>query len=168
MEKEYKVYYPTAIGWLELVGNDEAITDLNFIDDPGDSVREAAKPAELPAVMQACLTQLDEYFRKERHVFDLKLEPNGTAFQKSVWRELLEIPYGQTVSYLHIARQLGDEKAVRAVGAANGRNPISIIIPCHRVIGSGGQLTGYGGGLWRKEWLLNHESEPIGEQLKLF
>jgi methylated-DNA-[protein]-cysteine S-methyltransferase len=166
MEKAYKAYYRSAIGWLELIAGGEAIKALNFIDDSAEL--ETTAQAGLPAVMSDCLTQLDEYFRKERRVFSLKLEPEGTDFQKAVWRQLLTIPYGQTVSYLAIAQQIGNEKAVRAVGAANGQNKISIIIPCHRVIGSGGQLTGYGGGLWRKEWLLAHEAEPIASQLSLF
>jgi methylated-DNA-[protein]-cysteine S-methyltransferase len=100
---------------------------------------------------------MDEYFEGSRKEFQLPLAPEGTDFQKRVWSELLNIPYGATCSYLDVARALGDANAIRAVGAANGRNPISIIIPCHRVIGADGSLTGYGGGLWRKEWLLRHE-----------
>jgi len=96
------------------------------------------------------------------------LQPEGTDFQKAVWQQLAAIPYGQTASYGDIARALGNPQAVRAVGAANGQNPISIIIPCHRVIGSNGKLTGYGGGLWRKEWLLEHEGRLAGQQIRLF
>ncbi|MCL4299245.1 MAG: methylated-DNA--[protein]-cysteine S-methyltransferase [Anaerolineae bacterium] len=122
----------------------------------------------LPPVMAACLAQLDAYFKGEGREFSFKLEPAGTDFQKAVWRQLLTIPYGQTASYLDVARQVSNEKAVRAVGAANGQNPIAIIVPCHRVIGSNGQLTGYGGGLWRKAWLLNHEKKFSGQQMALF
>jgi methylated-DNA-[protein]-cysteine S-methyltransferase len=104
-----------------------------------------------------CVHQLDEYFARQRKSFDLKLDLRGTDFQKRVWRELLEIPFGKTVSYLDVAVALGDKKSIRAVGHANGQNPIVVIVPCHRVIGSDGSLTGYGGGLWRKEWLLNFE-----------
>ena len=102
--------------------------------------------------------QLGEYFAGSRRVFDLPLEFRGTDFQRQVWRTLLDIPFGETRSYLDVARSLGNPAAVRAVGAANGRNPISIIAPCHRVIGSGGELTGFGGGMQAKAWLLAHES----------
>jgi methylated-DNA-[protein]-cysteine S-methyltransferase len=116
--------------------------------------------------LEECLAQIDQYFQGTRQEFSLQLAPEGTDFQQQVWRELSKIPYGQTASYLDIARAIGNEQAVRAVGAANGQNPISIIIPCHRVIGSDGKLTGYGGGLWRKEWLLTHERDfSIGRQL---
>ncbi|MBN1937224.1 MAG: methylated-DNA--[protein]-cysteine S-methyltransferase [Anaerolineae bacterium] len=108
-------------------------------------------------VIEMALVQLDEYFSGVRRVFDLPLGLHGTEFQQRVWRQLLEIPYGQTASYAEVARALGNPQAVRAVGLANGKNPISIIVPCHRVIGSDGNLVGYGGGLWRKEWLLKHE-----------
>lgn len=104
-----------------------------------------------------CFQQLDEYFAHRRQQFSLKLNPQGTAFQKRVWQHLLKIPFGKTTSYLEIAEALGARKALRAVGAANGRNPIPIIIPCHRVIGRDGDLIGFGGGIWRKEWLLRHE-----------
>ncbi len=116
--------------------------------------------------LEECVAQLDQYFKGTRKDFSLKLALEGTEFQQQVWRELSNIPYGQTASYLDIARAIGNEQAVRAVGAANGQNPISIIIPCHRVIGSDGKLTGYGGGLWRKEWLLTHERNfSVGRQL---
>ena len=121
----------------------------------------------LPVVAQ-CVNQLDEYFQAKRKVFELALAPQGTDFQKRVWAQLLEIPYGETVSYLDVARAIGNAKSIRAVGAANGANPLSIIVPCHRVIGSDGKLTGYGGGLWRKEWLLNHERRHSSGQLPLF
>ena len=102
--------------------------------------------------------ELDEYFDGRRHTFDVPLAPNGTEFQRSVWSALTKIPYGKTISYAELARRVGKEAAVRAVGAANGRNPIPVIVPCHRVIGSDGSLTGFGGGLPRKKWLLQHEN----------
>ena len=102
---------------------------------------------------------LKGYFKNERKTFDLKLNPEGTIFQKKVWKLLEEIPSGKTISYLQLSKQLGDVKAIRAVAGANGKNPLWIIVPCHRVIGSDGSLTGYAGGLYRKQWLLNHESE---------
>ncbi|MDR1680771.1 MAG: methylated-DNA--[protein]-cysteine S-methyltransferase [Prevotellaceae bacterium] len=118
-----------------------------------------APVAEVPAnpILQACIRQLDEYFAGRRRSFDLPLAPSGTAFQRGVWQALAAIPYGQTISYLELARRIGNSKAVRAVGRANGQNKIVIIVPCHRVIGAHGTLVGYTGGLWRKEWLLKHE-----------
>lgn len=155
MTAEFKTYFQSAIGLIEIVSNEEAIKALYFIDD--ETQVEPINQASEPNILQECLTQLEDYFNGRRTDFALKLDPDGTSFQKAVWRELLNIPYGQTASYLDIARLVGNTQAVRAVGAANGQNKISIIIPCHRVIGSNGKLTGYGGGLWRKAWLLQHE-----------
>ena len=109
--------------------------------------------------------QLDAYFAGELETFDLDLDPHGTPFQQRVWDELTRIPYGETISYSELAHRLGDPKLVRAVGLANGRNPISIVIPCHRVIGADGSLVGYGGGLERKRWLLEHEAVAAGQRL---
>ena len=117
----------------------------------------------IPEILQDCVFQLNEYFEGNRKEFSLKLNPQGTLFQKHVWEELQTIPYGKTVSYLELSKQLGDVKAIRAVANANGKNPLWIIIPCHRVIGSDGSLTGYAGGLHRKQWLLEHES-PYKQQ----
>ncbi|NNG45231.1 methylated-DNA--[protein]-cysteine S-methyltransferase [Pseudoalteromonas sp. NEC-BIFX-2020_002] len=107
-----------------------------------------------------CISQLDEYFNDTRRTFTINLDTKGTDFQKSVWQALLNVPFGQVQSYSDIARAIGNPKAVRAVGAANGKNPISIIVPCHRIIGASGKLTGYAGGLERKQWLLKHEGYP--------
>jgi methylated-DNA-[protein]-cysteine S-methyltransferase len=107
--------------------------------------------------------QLNEYFEGSRKHFDLKLNPEGTDFQKKVWKQLEQIPYGKTLSYLELSEQLGNVKAIRAVANANGKNPLWIVVPCHRVIGSNGSLTGYAGGLHRKQWLLEHES-PYKQQ----
>lgn len=109
-----------------------------------------------PALIQ-CIEQLIQYFHGERKQFELIIEQEGTAFQKDVWNELMAIPFGKTISYLDLARRMGDIKATRAVAGANGRNNVAIIVPCHRVIGSNKELVGYGGGLWRKKWLLEHE-----------
>ncbi len=166
MMKEYKAYYQSEIGLLEIVGTEECIRSVDFIE--AEEKDKSQAQVDIPPPLAACLTQLDEYFRGERQVFSLNLDPVGTEFQKAVWRQLLTIPYGQTVSYLDIARSIGNEKAIRAVGAANGQNKIVIIIPCHRVVGRNGQLTGYGGGLWRKAWLLNHEKRFSGQQMVLF
>ena len=155
MSPEYKSYYQSEIGLLEIVGTEEGIKSVSFVED-GPTDNFEAHPC-----LKECVKQLDQYFRGGRQEFSLKLAPSGTAFQKKVWRQLEKIPYGKTVSYLDIAKSIGQKKAVRAVGSANGRNKIVIIIPCHRVLGSHGQLTGYGGGLWRKEWLLKHEKALI-------
>ncbi len=164
MKQEYRASYASPIGLLEILATEEAIQAVHFVEDESAGDLSAA----LPPIITDCLTQFDEYFAGERREFILPLAPAGTDFQQRVWQQLTTIPFGQTVSYLDIAAALGNEKAVRAVGLANGRNPISLIIPCHRVIGSDGTLTGYGGGLWRKEWLLKHEGALNGEQLALF
>ncbi len=142
----------TPIGLLEIVEEGGAITRVGFVDPA------SAKPDARGRALDACRAQLEEYFAGRRRVFELDLDPAGTEFQKAVWARLLKIPFGRTSTYSRVAAAIGRDKAVRAVGAANGQNPISIIIPCHRVIGSDGRLVGYGGGLWRKEWLLGHES----------
>jgi methylated-DNA-[protein]-cysteine S-methyltransferase len=146
-----KAYYKSPLGPIEIVGVQDSIISLDFVD------QAPAGDADLPFCLKTCLRQLDEYFNGERKAFLLNLAPQGTPFQKQVWRQLEKIPYGDVVSYAEIAKIIGKPKACRAVGNANGRNPIAVIIPCHRVIGSDGGLTGYGGGLWRKEWLLKHE-----------
>ena len=164
MSQEHTAYYRSKIGLLEIIGAEQGIKEVSFaeVEPPDESA------AEVHPCLQDCVRQLDEYFKGERQEFSLELAPDGTAFQQKIWHELMKIPFGKTVSYLDIARAVGDEKAVRAVGSANGRNKIVIIMPCHRVIGSNGQLTGYGGGLWRKEWLLDHEqSISVGKQMRL-
>ncbi len=163
---EYKAYYESEIGLIEVISTATAIKSLYFIEP--EEKDDAATSEELPHALNDCMAQLDEYFKGGRRQFSLPLAPEGTTFQQTVWHQLSHIPFGETVSYLDIARAVNNDKAVRAVGAANGQNPISIILPCHRVIGSNGKLTGYGGGLWRKEWLLNHEGVVVGKQMRLF
>jgi methylated-DNA-[protein]-cysteine S-methyltransferase len=143
-------YYESPIGLIEITAEDGSITGLNFVEN-------AERPENLSLVIQQANQQLAEYFAGNRRIFELPLSFQGTEFQKLVWQNLLTIPYGQLVSYTFVAETIGRPDAVRAVGAANGQNPISIVAPCHRVVGSDGNLTGYGGGLWRKEWLLKHE-----------
>ncbi|HEX8515879.1 MAG TPA: methylated-DNA--[protein]-cysteine S-methyltransferase [Bacteroidia bacterium] len=156
-------YYSSPIGLIEISGNGEGIATLYFVDEK----REAS--TKIHPTLKECHLQLEEYFKGLRKEFGLKLNPRGTDFQKRVWEKLAALPYGKTVTYLDISRLLGDANATRAVGNANGSNPISIIVPCHRVIGVNGKLTGYGGGLWRKEWLLNHEmGSVVGTQAKMF
>lgn len=119
-------------------------------------------------LLKKCIVQLDEYFAGNRKNFDLPIYQEGTAFQKSVWNALTNIPYGQTISYLELAKRINNIKAIRAVGTTNGSNNNAIIVPCHRVIGSNGNLTGYGGGLWRKKWLLDHEAKHANGVQTLF
>jgi len=154
-------YLQTPLGVASIEGDDDGIQKVTISNAPNPST-------ETPQceVLQACVRQLKEYFEGRRQVFDLKLNPKGTEFQQRVWQELLLVPFGRTTSYLALSRQLGDEKAIRAVAAANGKNPIWLIVPCHRIIGSDGSLTGYAGGLWRKKWLI--EFEKGGLQGSLF
>jgi methylated-DNA-[protein]-cysteine S-methyltransferase len=148
-------YYNSPIGILEIGATDNDIVSVNFLEINPD------RNAPASPLLENCIQQLDEYFHHKRQKFDLPLLPQGTSFQKLVWEKLQEIPFGTTKSYLDIAKRIGDPKSIRAVGGANGKNPISIIIPCHRVIGANGKLIGYGGGLWRKEWLLRHEQNMM-------
>ncbi len=153
MNTTYCTQIPSPIGPLQLLGDEHALQGLymhSFLP-PGDW-REAKEP------FADAIDQLEQYFAGERIEFDLTLDMRGTEFQRNVWDALLTIPYGETRSYGEIAKQIGRPDRARAVGAANGSNPVSIVVPCHRVIGSDGSLTGYGGGLPRKRWLLDHEA----------
>ena len=120
---------------------------------------------EISEVLKEAVSQLQEYFDKKRTDFDFKLNPKGTEFQQKVWKSLLEIPYGKTISYMDQTKKLGDIKAIRAVASANGKNPLWIVVPCHRVIGTNGSLTGYAGGLSRKKWLIEHENPTTQQSL---
>ena len=150
MIEKQTTYYRSPIGMLEIIGSDDGISSIAFVE-------ETAASATIPACLRDGVNQLDEYFNHERTEFSFKLDLCGTGFQKRVWHALLNIPFGKTISYRDVALALGDLKAIRAIGRANGQNPLAIVIPCHRVIGADGSLTGYGGGLWRKDWLLNFE-----------
>src|SRR5438552_449987 len=136
---------------LEIVSSHDVIFSILFYD------KECTATAKPHPTVKDCLRQLDEYFDGKRKNFQLHLQPTGTPFQLHVWDELLKIPYGKTISYTQLSRNIGDEKTIRAVASANGKNPICIVIPCHRVVGSNGDLVGYAGGLHRKEWLLGFE-----------
>jgi methylated-DNA-[protein]-cysteine S-methyltransferase len=159
MDKLYYAYYKSEIGIVEIAGTPDGIVSISLLDDREVPVEFSA---EVPPCLQACYQQLEEYFQGKRKDFQLKLLPKGTEFQKKVWERLAVIPYGKTVAYRDIACEIGNPKAVRAVGSANSRNPLWIVVPCHRVIGSSGDLTGYAGGLWRKKWLLEHEQKVQG------
>jgi methylated-DNA-[protein]-cysteine S-methyltransferase len=150
----YFATVPSPIGSLLLVSDGEALTAVEM-EPHRPEVAGGARPDTGP--LRAAIEQLEQYFAGDRTDFDLPLRPHGTEFQQRVWQGLLAIPYGHTTSYGALATDLGNPTASRAVGLANGRNPIAVIIPCHRVIGADGSLTGYGGGLDRKRWLLSHE-----------
>lgn len=148
-----KAFYQSPIGSLEVAGTEEGVQGIEF------SRRSAVLSGPPAPCLKECLRQLDEYFEGRRRVFSLRLDLRGTPFQKRVWAELLKVPFGRTVAYRDIAEALGNPRATRAVGGANHRNPVSIVVPCHRVVGADGGLTGYGGGLRRKAWLLAHEQK---------
>ncbi|WP_299048175.1 methylated-DNA--[protein]-cysteine S-methyltransferase [uncultured Polaribacter sp.] len=149
-------YYKTPIGIAKITGDNNGIQSVSILDD--DKISLELLNQKVSQCLQDCVTQLDEYFKGERAGFNLTVNPKGTVFQLKVWASLLKIPYAKTSTYLQQSKALGDVKAIRAVAAANGKNPLWIIIPCHRVIGSDGSLTGYAGGIWRKKWLLAHEN----------
>jgi methylated-DNA-[protein]-cysteine S-methyltransferase len=152
------VYIQTPLGIATIIGDENGISVISVSD-------EGAISSIIPTVLQETVNQLNEYFEGKRNHFDLKLNPKGTEFQQKVWKGLLGIPYGKTRSYLEQSKILGDVKAIRAVASANGKNPLWIVVPCHRVIGTDGSLTGYAGGLWRKKWLLEHENPTMQQSL---
>jgi methylated-DNA-[protein]-cysteine S-methyltransferase len=149
----------TPIGLAEICGDEKGISSVKIL------ATKAERSQTIPPELYDCVSQLKSYFNKTLKEFNLQLNPEGTAFQKKVWKQLQCIPFGKTISYLELSKQLGDTKAIRAVASANGKNPLWVIIPCHRVLGSDGSLTGYAGGLQRKRWLLNHESKYKQESL---
>jgi len=155
------------IGLIRLVAEDGALTHVDMETTDGFATRDRGQPGTSP-LLEAAARQLAEYFAGTRTTFDLPLRPAGTAFQQQAWRALRAIPFGQTRSYADQARAVGRPSATRAIGAANGRNPIAIIVPCHRVIGSDGSLTGYAGGEPAKRWLLEHEGARKRAQLGLW
>ena len=148
------------LGITKITGDENGIASISVLDSEEEITQI------IPEELQDCVYQLNEYFEGTRKQFNLKLNPQGTDFQQDIWKLLQAIPYGKTTSYLELSKKFGDAKAIRAVANANGKNPLWIVVPCHRVIGSDGSLTGYAGGLHRKKWLLGHES-PVKQQ-KLF
>ena len=149
-------YIKTPLGIAKIVGDEDGISVISVLDES-----EISKT--IPAILREAVSQLNDYFEGKRTNFTFKLNPAGTEFQQKVWKGLLEIPFGKTMSYMELSKKLGDVKAIRAVASANGKNPLWIVVPCHRVIGTDGSLTGYAGGLWRKKWLLEHEN-PSNQQ----
>jgi methylated-DNA-[protein]-cysteine S-methyltransferase len=147
-------YYHSPVGLLKISGTDDYITEISFEDKVQ---RSDSRKRNLSPMLITAIEQLIQYFNGERRNFELPINQPGTEFQKGVWSELMAIPYAKTISYLDLARRTGDSKATRAVANANGKNNVAIVVPCHRVIGANKELVGYGGGLWRKKWLLEHE-----------
>jgi len=145
------VFITTPLGIAKIIGDEHGISEITIL-------KEGELTSKIPEVLQECVTQMQQYFDGKRTQFDFKINPKGTDFQQKVWQELLNIPFGKTISYLDLSKKLGDLKTIRAAATANGKNPLWIVIPCHRVIGTDGSLTGYAGGLWRKKWLLEHEN----------
>ncbi|HSJ11468.1 MAG TPA: methylated-DNA--[protein]-cysteine S-methyltransferase [Gillisia sp.] len=151
--------FNTPLGSAEISGNEDGITSIQILN------KAQPESNDIPEILIPAVGQLTAYFNGDLKTFSLKLNPEGTPFQKKVWDALTQIPFGTTMSYLELSQKLGDVKAIRAVAAANGKNPLWIVVPCHRVIGSDGSLTGYAGGLWRKKWLLEHEHPPAQQSL---
>jgi methylated-DNA-[protein]-cysteine S-methyltransferase len=151
-------YIKTPLGIATIIGDESGISVISVSD-------EGEISAIIPAILKDVIVQLNDYFEGKRNDFTFKLNPRGTAFQQKVWKGLLEIPFGKTMSYMDLSKKLGDVKAIRAVASANGKNPLWIVVPCHRVIGTDGSLTGYAGGLWRKKWLLEHENPTTQQSL---
>ena len=152
--EEFTTYYHSPVGQLKITGTENYISEVVYHDV---TKKPEGNKKNIPPLIITCIEQLIQYFNGDRRQFELPLNQVGTPFQQSVWNELAAIPFGKTISYIELARRTGDSKASRAVASANGKNHIAIIIPCHRVIGSNGELVGYGDGLWRKKWLLEHE-----------
>ncbi|MEO8516784.1 MAG: methylated-DNA--[protein]-cysteine S-methyltransferase [Flavobacterium sp.] len=146
------------LGITKIEGDENGISVISVLS-------EGEVTPEIPSELQEAVTQLQDYFEGKRTDFDFKLNPKGTDFQQKVWQELLKIPFGKTMSYMDLSKKLGDVKAIRAVASANGKNPLWIVVPCHRVIGTDGSLTGYAGGLWRKKWLIEHENPTTQQSL---
>jgi methylated-DNA-[protein]-cysteine S-methyltransferase len=154
-----QAFIKTPVGPCLIEGDENGVSKIWVLDD------DAELSAVIPETLKEAVTQLNEYFEGKRHAFTFKTNPKGTDFQKKVWKALVNIPFGKTMSYYQLSVQLGDVKAIRAVASANGKNPLWIVVPCHRVIGTDGSLTGYAGGLWRKKWLLEHETPPTQQSL---
>ena len=162
MENIFKTTVETPIGYLELTTNHDFLLSIEF------SEAFMQSSGYQPGILKETVSQIDEYFKGIRKEFKLNLQPAGTDFQMKVWEQVKKVPFGKTVSYLEIANQTGSKNNTRAVGLANGKNPIPIIIPCHRVIGVNGKLTGYAGGLEKKRWLLQHELNYSNNSNRLF
>jgi methylated-DNA-[protein]-cysteine S-methyltransferase len=152
----FTTYYHSPVGLLKISGTAHFISEITFHDT---TQKPAGNRKDIPPLLIQCIEQLIQYFNGERRAFEFPINQDGTAFQQETWNLLMTIPFGKTISYMQLAIKTGDPKATRAVANANGRNNVAIVVPCHRVIGSNRELTGYAGGLWRKKWLLEHEAK---------
>jgi methylated-DNA-[protein]-cysteine S-methyltransferase len=150
------VNYRTPVGIARITSDDDFITSIKILNE---DIEESSTDS---TVLKMAVQQLDEYFAGDRKVFELPIRQEGTEFQQQVWRQLLQIEYGKTISYLQQSKLMNNPLGIRAIAAANGKNNLWVVVPCHRVIGSDGSLTGYAGGLWRKQWLLDHEARTLG------
>ena len=152
MMEFFTKYHESPVGTLKIQCTSSHVVLIHFVDESGSE-------NDNNEVLKKCTAQLDEYFEGKRKDFDLPLDQEGSPFQINVWNHLMKIPFGKTISYLQLSKQIGDVKAIRAIAAANGKNNLAIVVPCHRVIGSDAKLVGYAGGIWRKKWLLEHETK---------
>ena len=148
-------YYQSPLGPMRISGTDTYISEIRFVDDK----EEIIKNVQLNDLLQQCVEELIQYFNGNRKTFDIPVHQKGTDFQNRVWSELLNINFGKTISYMTLAKKLGDPNCIRAAASSNGKNKIAIVVPCHRVIGSNQSLVGYAGGIKRKKWLLDHENK---------
>ena len=156
MADTFTTYYHSPVGLLKISGISNFISEISFHDT---TQKTSGNRKNIPPLLIQCIEQLIQYFNGERRIFDFPINQTGTPFQQETWGLLMTIPFGKTISYMQLAIKTGDPKATRAVANANGRNNVAIVVPCHRVIGSNRELTGYAGGLWRKKWLLEHEAK---------
>ncbi|RLD66988.1 MAG: cysteine methyltransferase [Bacteroidetes bacterium] len=161
-------YIDSPLKIIEISSTETHIISIMFKDAEKVASPQRKETKEIPQILDECIYQLNEYFEGKRKKFKLPLQQEGTDFQQTVWNKLLNIPFGQTISYLDLAKKLGDKNTIRAAASANGKNKLNIVIPCHRVIGSNGKMVGYGGDLWRKKWLLNHELNHSEKKWRLF
>lgn len=164
MNTTYQTYYQSPVGLLKIGATDHVINQVLFVNEN----EELTPTSQLSPLLQQCVEQLIEYFNGARQVFDLPVYQEGSPFQNRVWSELLNIRFGRTISYMDLAKRLGDPKVIRAAASTNGKNNICIIVPCHRVVGTNNSLVGYSGGLPRKKWLLNHENKIVNGVQTLF
>ncbi|CAN5207549.1 methylated-DNA--[protein]-cysteine S-methyltransferase [soil metagenome] len=167
----YETFLSSPLGTIYIKADEEKICEITFVNSKKGKVADEdamAGTVSENSVIKQCVRELNEYFSGERTLFNIAATQDGTEFQKKVWNELVNIPYGRTISYLQLSKNINNVKAIRAAGTANGSNKVCIIVPCHRVIGSNGSLVGYGGDLWRKQWLLDHEAKYANGVQKLF
>ncbi|MEP7279459.1 MAG: methylated-DNA--[protein]-cysteine S-methyltransferase [Bacteroidota bacterium] len=159
MLKKYHTFFASPLGTVQVSCNNDCITRVHFLQEADRPSAPDDLQTGAPPVLQLCVYELKAYFQGQGRKFEVPICQEGTVFQQRVWNELLNIPYGKTISYLTLSKRLGDPAAIRAAAATNGKNDIAVIVPCHRVIGSNNDLVGYAGGLWRKKWLLELEAK---------